>query len=102
MKKILSFSLAALMMLSFVTYGSTSARADEKLEELRAKILSQYGENKRITDDNYDKSLAVKCVNGTFVGKKENGVIAYKGIPFVGKQPVGEFRWKAPVEFVPD
>ncbi|MBQ6001547.1 MAG: carboxylesterase family protein [Synergistaceae bacterium] len=102
MKKILSLSLAALMMLSFVTYGSTSARADEKLEELRAKILSQYGENKRITDDNYDKSLAVKCVNGTFVGKKENGVIAYKGIPFVGKQPVGEFRWKAPVEFVPD
>ena len=102
MKKILSLSLAALMMLSFVTYGSTSARADEKLEELRAKILSQYGENKRVTDDNYDKSLAVKCVNGTFVGKKENGVIAYKGIPFVGKQPVGEFRWKAPVEFVPD
>ena len=102
MKKILSLSLAALMMLSFVTYGSTSATADEKLEELRAKILSQYGENKRVTDDNYDKSLAVKCVNGTFVGKKENGVIAYKGIPFVGKQPVGEFRWKAPVEFVPD
>ena len=102
MKKILSLSLAALMMLSFVTYGSTSATADEKLEELRAKILSQYGENKRVTDGNYDKSLAVKCVNGTFVGKKDNGVIAYKGIPFVGKQPVGNLRWKAPVEFVPD
>ena len=61
-----------------------------------------YGENKKITDGNYDKSLAVKCINGTFVGKKEKNVIAFRGIPFVGKQPVGELRWKAPVEFAPD
>ncbi|MBR0069680.1 MAG: amidohydrolase family protein, partial [Synergistaceae bacterium] len=67
-------------------------------EEMRAK----YGENKKITDGNYDKSLAVKCVNGTFVGKKNEGVIAYKGIPFVGEQPVGNLRWKAPVDVVPD
>ena len=26
--------------------------------------------NKQITDGNYDQSLAVKCINGTFVGKK--------------------------------
>ncbi len=61
-----------------------------------------YGQNKRITDDNYDKSLAVKCVNGTFVGRKKDGIITYRGIPFVGKQPVGELRWKAPVDVVPD
>lgn len=36
--------------------------------------------------------LAVKCINGTFVGRKNDNVIAYKGIPFVGKQPVGELR----------
>ena len=24
-------------------------------------------QNRRITDGNYDKSIAVKCVNGTFV-----------------------------------
>ncbi len=102
MKKVISISLAALMVLSLVTYGSTSAKAEETLSELKASIMSQYGENKRITDGNYDKSLAVKCVNGTFVGRKDNGVIAYKGIPFVGKQPVGEYRWKAPVDFVPD
>lgn len=65
-------------------------------------MRAQYGENKRITDSNYDKSLAVRCVNGTFVGKKNESVIAYKGIPFVGKQPVGELRWKAPVDVVPD
>ena len=58
-------------------------------------------ENKRITGG-YDNSLAVKCINGTFVGKKTEGVITYKGIPFVGKQPVGNLRWKAPVDVVPD
>ena len=42
-------------------------------------------------------------MNGTFVGKKtDENVIAYRGIPFVGKQPVGEYRWKAPVDCVPD
>ena len=72
------------------------------LNEERERLRAQYGENKRITDGAYDKSLAVKCVNGTFVGKKTGNVIAYKGIPFVGKQPVGELRWKAPVDVVPD
>ena len=59
-------------------------------------------ENKKITDDNYDKSLAVKCINGTFVGLKTENVISYKGIPFVGQQPVGNLRWKAPVDYAPD
>ncbi|WP_031554831.1 carboxylesterase/lipase family protein [Oribacterium sp. FC2011] len=63
---------------------------------------AQFCENRQITDGNYDKTLAVKCVNGTFVGKKTKNVIAYKGIPFVGRQPVGEYRWKAPVDYVPD
>ena len=58
--------------------------------------------NKKITDGNYDKSLAVKCVNGTFVGQKTDNVITYKGIPFVGQQPVGNLRWKAPVDVVAD
>ncbi len=68
----------------------------------KEKIRANYGENKKITDGNYDRSLAVKCINGTFVGKKTDGVIAYKGIPFVGKQPVGDLRWKAPVDVTPD
>lgn len=70
-------------------------------EELQ-NAASHYGENKKITDGDYDKSLAVKCVNGTFVGVKAENVITYKGIPFVGRQPVGELRWKAPVDVVPD
>ncbi|MCR5562810.1 MAG: carboxylesterase family protein [Desulfovibrio sp.] len=67
-------------------------------EQLRAQSV----ENKRITDGSYDRSLAVRCVNGTFVGKKTENIIVYKGIPFVGKQPVGDLRWKAPVDMAPD
>ena len=70
--------------------------------EMKKAARAMYGKNMRITDDNYDKSLAVKCVNGTFVGKKTENVIVYKGIPFVGEQPVGVLRWKAPVDVVPD
>ena len=68
----------------------------------RAKLQTLYGENKRITDGSYDKALSVKCINGTFVGKETDGVIAYKGIPFTGKPPIGELRWKAPVDIVAD
>lgn len=72
------------------------------MEEKKAEVRAQYGENRKITDGQYDRPLAVKCVNGTFVGRKSEGVITYKGIPFVGKQPVGVYRWKAPVDFEPD
>ncbi len=71
-------------------------------EQRKAELMARYGENKPITDDNYDKSLAVKCVNGTFVGQRADDIIAYKGIPYVGAQPVGEYRWKAPVEYTED
>ncbi len=59
-------------------------------------------DNRKIIDGNYDKSLAVKCINGTFVGKKTENIISFKGIPFVGEQPVGKYRWKAPVDITPD
>lgn len=65
-------------------------------------IRARCGENQQITDGNYDKTLAVKCVNGTFVGKKTDNVIAYKGIPFVGEQPVGKNRFNKPVPFGKD
>ncbi len=74
----------------------------DALKKETARIQALYGENKKITDGDYDKSLAVKCINGTFVGKKSKDVIAYRGIPYVGKQPAGELRWKAPVDCVSD
>ena len=72
-------------------------------QDVKELLRSMYGgENKKITDGSYDKSLAVKCRNGIFVGRKTENIIMYRGIPFVGKQPVGDLRWKAPVDIVPD
>ena len=70
--------------------------------DLEKPLFPQNSENKQITDGNYDQSLAVKCINGTFVGKKDENIISYKGIPFVGQQPIGHLRWKAPVDVAPD
>ena len=74
-----------------------------ELHEIREKLKEMYGgENKPITDGHYDESLAVKCINGTFVGRKTENITVFRGIPYVGKQPVGELRWKAPVDVVPN
>ena len=73
------------------------------IQEIRDALHSMYGGvNKPITDGHYDASLAVKCINGTFVGRKTENITVFRGIPYVGKQPVGELRWKAPVDIVPD
>ena len=72
------------------------------MSAIEEKLMAKYGENKPIADHNYDASLATKCVNGTFVGKKVENIISYKGIPFVGQQPVGTLRWKAPVDITPN
>ncbi|MBQ9632406.1 MAG: carboxylesterase family protein, partial [Lachnospiraceae bacterium] len=82
---------------------SETANQPMTLEEMRELLRSMYGgENKQITDGNFDASLAVRCKNGTFVGKKTENIIMYRGIPYVGKQPVGDLRWKAPVDVAPD
>ena len=74
-----------------------------ELSDIREKLHEMYGgENKPITDGNYDPSVAVKCINGTFVGRKTENITVFRGIPYVGKQPVGNLRWKAPVDIVPD
>ena len=73
------------------------------LNEIKELLKKMYGgENRQITDGNYDQSLAVKCINGTFVGRKTENITVFRGIPYVGKQPVGELRWKAPVDIAPD
>ena len=107
-KKYLWMMAAILVCGTTMVFTSCSDTTDnpvtenDPLAEERAQLQALYGENKKITDGNYDHSLAVKCINGTFVGRKTENVIAYKGIPFVGEQPVGENRWKAPIDIVPD
>ena len=118
MKRVYHRIMAITLMLTMTCFGWNSIAASESEAELQGagyeaaeesteqdmtEVSAAYGENKPITDGNYDAALAVKCVNGTFVGKKtDDNVIAYKGIPYVGAQPVGEYRWKAPVDVEPD
>lgn len=73
------------------------------MSEERDQLRALYGgENRKLADGEYDSSLAVKCVNGTFVGRRMENIIVYRGIPYVGAQPVGSLRWKAPVDAAPD
>lgn len=56
-------------------------------------VLPEYHENKEITG-RYDRKLAAKCINGTFVGKCENGCKIWRGIPFADIP--GRFERSAP------
>lgn len=49
--------------------------------------------NRNENDDN--NAMRAVCHNGQFIGHMDNGVIAFKGIPYA-KAPVGDLRWKAP------
>ena len=62
--------------------------------EARRTMREMYGENKPL-GKNFDPSLAAVCKNGVFVGKKKDGILAFKGIPFA-KPPVKELRWMPP------
>ena len=39
--------------------------------------------------------VRVVCENGVMLGRAEDGVISFKGVPYA-KPPTGELRWKAP------
>lgn len=54
--------------------------------------LSEYQPNQEITGE-FDEKLAVQCVNGTFVGKLEEEVKVWRGIPYA-TQPVGQKRFE--------
>lgn len=101
-KKFLSLTLAIALVVSAICGCSTTQTA--KVEEKNAVVneinkietiyrtpeewkerwkVAEYHPNKEITGE-YDKSLAVKCSNGTFVGQTlENNMIkTWRGIPF--------------------
>ena len=72
----------------------------ENKTNIKEALLSRYGENKRVSGD-FDPALAVRCVNGTFIGKPEGDVSVFLGVPFA-QPPVGELRWKRPLAVQPD
>lgn len=76
--------LVACAIFAFVKMRSSSIKTIYRIaaEWQSRNTLPAYHENKEIVGD-YDKSLAVKCENGIFVGKREeNGTLSWKGIPF--------------------
>ena len=71
------------------------------IEKFRKQMQERIGENRKLTGQNYDAALAVKCHNGIFVGTERDGVRSFKGIPYA-MPPVGRRRWKAPEAAAPD
>ena len=108
MKKSRLWMFAGILICSTMAVMAASTKDNmandtgNEMEQYKETVRSWYGENKTIVDGNYDKSLAVKCINGTFVGKKVDNTIVFKGIPYVGQQPMGSLRWKAPVDATPN
>ena len=70
-KKLIALIAAVSLMASSgtVAYSGEVESTEKSILDAGVDVTEeQHEENKRITDDNYDKSLAVRCVNGTFVG----------------------------------
>ena len=67
---------------------------------VKAHIRSAWGENRPVTGP-FDPALAAKCDNGTFIGTRKNGILAFRGIPFACP-PTGGLRWKKPLPAPPD
>ena len=96
------FICSTMAVMAASTKDNMANDVGNEMEQYKETVRSWYGENKTIVDGNYDKSLAVKCINGTFVGKKVDNTIVFRGIPYVGQQPMGSLRWKAPVDATPN
>lgn len=97
MKKITGIIVFSLIFASLVCTGCAKKIESiyHTVPEWQARYNSPLDDNRNqeITDGKYDKKLAVKCINGTFVGRKNDGVISWKGIPYA-QQPIGELRFK--------
>ena len=87
------FLITASAVLMLFIRGKLNER---ELEAECERMMESYGENRKIEDGSYDKSLAAVCRNGTFVGQEKNGVVSFKGIPYA-TPPVGDRRWKRPL-----
>ena len=97
--RVLVWILCMIIIIS-IFHVSQFLYADEAIKSGRGHTMTLQVENRQITEG-YDRSLAVTCDNGTFVGQATNGVLSYKGIPYA-EPPVGGLRWKAPVDAAPN
>lgn len=95
MKRNISQLLTMCICLGLLCACATNKQTTKTREEWQAGyVLPEYAPNNEIIGE-YDASFAAKCVNGTFVGQREDGVKVWRGIPYA-KQPVGNLRFRAP------
>ena len=66
-----------------------------KIETSDFEEKKSHGKNQLLTANQYDVKYAVKCTNGTFVGRNaaSKNVKEYLGIPYA-QAPVGSLRWQ--------
>ena len=89
MKRIVCFYWILLLLAACSSKQETPSQGPSELEQ---EMTALYGENKVIEGD-YPDSLAVETANGVFVGQREGGLLAFKGIPYA-LQPTGDRRWQ--------
>ena len=88
MKRIVIWTLLALMLAACGSRQETP----EAPSPLEQEMTALYGEN-AIIDGDYPDSLAIEASNGIFVGVSDDGLLAFKGIPYA-VQPTGDLRWR--------
>ena len=72
-------------------HGYFSSKPDNIVD-----LKSIYKKNNKV-EKIPNNSYPIKCLNGIFLGKNEEDVISYKGIPFA-KPPINNLRWHPPEE----
>ena len=90
----LSALLLAIALLASCGGKQETATENQQPSELEQRMTALYGENSIIQGD-YPDSVAVEVSNGIFVGSCEDGLMAFKGIPYA-LQPTGDRRWREP------
>lgn len=85
-------ALCVMVSVLLVACSSKQQQQQETPSTVEQEMVALYGENK-VIEGEYPDSLAVEATNGVFVGVNEDGLLAFKGIPYA-VQPTGKLRWQ--------
>lgn len=69
-------------------------------EESDISVTGSTAAEETAAEDQAASPVRIACENGVMVGKTEDGVSSFKGVPYA-KPPVGELRWRAPEQMDP-